>query len=209
LLLLAGTPVRAQSVQTENGNVFFIDSGGRRTRLTSKGLDYDASLSLDGTRVIFVRRTVGEERSSELGEYNGHEIWVVDVTRPDQARPIVLKRSTKDPWNGLSDPQFSVDGRRVFFRNWFGNGYTLHRVELGTGEITRLGKGTCMGFEVIRRGEYKGKLLLHEERHKLGTGTIALYWVVDQDGNYLEIIGTDAGDLAMFKELYVDRSVPQ
>lgn len=204
-LLLCGRPLASQSVRTENGNLVFTDKSVRTTKLTSQGLDYGASLSFDGVRVVFVRRSRGEKQSDELGEFNGHEIWVVPVNAPNQERPVLAGNPKGHQWNGLVDPQFSMDGRYVFFRNWFGNGTALQRLDLTTGNIKRLGRGTCMEFEVIRQGEYKGRLIVHEDRLKLGTGHIDLYWICDDDGNYLDIIGDRAGDLALFKEMYVGR----
>ena len=51
-------PLCAQKAEVRQSNVYYIDARGGVNQVTSDGMDADASLSVDGKTIIFVRSTL-------------------------------------------------------------------------------------------------------------------------------------------------------
>ncbi len=200
LFVAMGTLARsAPTLSVESGRIVLTDAAARRV-LTTSGSDRDASLSSDGRTVTFLRATKAKMISTGSGEAEATELWIV---RPDGsgARCLVRAAAHGDPKRvlaGLQSPQFSPDGREIFFLSaaWATSG-AIHRVDTsGTNEGF-----VCAGnsLAVIRGGKYRGNLVASQHRYFLGGGSYDWFWLLRSNGTDVGPIGEDP---AMFLEQF-------
>ena len=112
-----GIPALRTRVESRNGSIYYIGSGGREERITDSGADTDPALSADGREIVFVRSWLftdaGDERvRSELHIYNlsRHQDDVI------LQAPIIIDGSK---YFGMGSPQFSPDESSIYFLfNW-------------------------------------------------------------------------------------------
>ncbi len=193
-------PALAQSVSVKNGNIQFTNKAGRTMALTSSGRDSDPCLSADGRLVAFVRATPERKVPKDLGDETS-EIWIVGSDGKYPRKVVEPKAAEKmeDVLAEMRVPQFSNDGRKLFFESsaWATSG-AIHVLDLGT----RKEHFVCGGgrLEVIRSGEYKDCLLVQQHRYFLGGGSYDWYWLLHADGKEIGPVGEDASN---FKDLYI------
>ena len=141
----------AQRVWIQNGNVC-VSNGGESKTLTTSGRDSEPVLSPDGKWIVFVRTIPSKKISTGLGDADATELWQI---RADGKEPIVLVRP-KDSGKmenllaGFSKPQFSTNGRLVYFLSeaWATSG-ALHVVDTTN-------KGTfCLSGARVRSGSFR------------------------------------------------------
>src|SRR5437660_9310569 len=116
-LAFSSASSKAQSVFAKDGNVFIRHRPGQTKQLTTLGCDSQPSLSPDRTRVAFVRRTPGKTVQTSLSDTEATELWVVN-SDGKQPELLVSGKEDEDPKRSLADfssPQFSPDGRRIYF----------------------------------------------------------------------------------------------
>ena len=147
-LLLVGClafNARAQTVAADKaGNLFFTDATGKRTQLTAKGKDSVPSLDPAKRRVVFVRATPGQTVDVGIGDVDGRNATMLLRGKDNQKLEKVL--------GSLDVPQFSPDGRMVYFQSmaWVTSG-AIHAYNL----TTKREHFVCAGneLEVIPSGE--------------------------------------------------------
>jgi len=190
-LLLIVPPVFGQSVQVIGGNVFYKSSGGQiATRLTTTGNDREATLSPDGQKVAFLRKT-SDSIGSASGLQLALDVWIVGVDGND-VRRLLQAREDKDPERtlaGLTNLQFSADGRTLYFvgAGW-ATSWGVHAVDVATGRDWFVAAGDSV--EVIRSGGYVGDLVIRQGRHRPnGGGMYDLILVVDPHGRDVAVVG--------------------
>jgi dipeptidyl aminopeptidase/acylaminoacyl peptidase len=205
LLLSMATPAAAQRVYAEGGNIFFQPVTGEARQLTTSGRDRDPSLSPAGRTVVFVRGTPGVTVAAGAGDAaEATELWTVDVEGTG-ARMLLRGRESPRPERVLARlrvPQFSPDGRTVFFLSaaWVVSD-AVHAVDTRTGEERYVAPGNSL--EVVPRGEYAGHLLVEQHRYFLGGGSYDWVWLLTAGGREVGPVGEDDESLEGFREMYV------
>jgi dipeptidyl aminopeptidase/acylaminoacyl peptidase len=202
LMLLVAVPVYAggPSVKEDKGNIVLVEASGKKRKLTSTGQDSQPSLAPDGKAVVFVRRGSGKVDSAS-GEVEANEIWWIDSAAA-KPRKLVSSAASDDPkkfLGALQAPQFSPDGKMVFFMSaaWATSG-SIHKVDVATGKEQFVAPGNSL--EVITRGDYKGRLIAEQHKYFLGGGSYDWLWLLEPDGREVGPIGEDASN---FRELYL------
>jgi Tol biopolymer transport system component len=205
LVLLLALPAQAQakgpSVVVDKGRIVLVDAKGARRPLTSGApQDSQPSLSPDGKAVVFVRKGSGKKLESAAGEVEANEIWWMEIT--GKPRRLVASAASDDPkkfLGALQAPQFSPDGKTVFFMSaaWATSG-SVHKVDVATGKTQFVSAGNTL--EVVPRGEHQGKLIVQMHKYFLGGGTYDWFWLLEPDGKEVGPIGED---VSSFRELYI------
>lgn len=131
--------------------------------------DADAALgtSRDGKFLVFVRRV--RNRAVQLG-YDGdyeRELWIANTSTGEQRRLLASTTGVGAEQNltRFERPQFSLDGRSVFFetRAWETSN-AVHVIDVKTLQERFIVPGECA--LVIPGGAHRGQLMLAARRHK-------------------------------------------
>lgn len=192
------------NAMVKEGDVYVqISPEGSSRQLTSSGRDRDATVSPNGDLVAFVRSTPDHLVETATGESEATEIWTIRVDGTD-----ARKRVEGTPWatpetslSGLRNPQFSPDGRLVYFLSmaWVTSA-AIHVLDLETGKERFLSAGNTL--EVIPKGVYAGHLIVDQHRYFLGGGSYDWFWLIAPDGQVLGPIGPNDDS---FRESFVSK----
>jgi hypothetical protein len=203
LILLFALPAQARgpAVIEEKGDLVLVEATGEKRKLTSSGQDVQPSLAPDGKALVFVRKGSGGKLQSASGEVDANEIWWRDMVS-GKSRRLVRSSASGDPkkfLGALQAPQFSPDGKTVFFLSaaWVTSG-AVHAVDVATGAIRFVAAGNSL--EVIPRGEHRGRLIVQVHKYFLGGGSYDWFWLLEPDGREVGPIGEDERS---FRELYL------
>ena len=148
--------------------------------------------SSDGHFVVYLRELPGRFAATPTGDsLVASELW---FSRVDGSQPRVLLAAGDrlpgmgDPVAGLHSPQFSPDGRQVYFT-------TLNTVTSDAvvaldllENTTRLVCGANSLF-VVRRGRYAGNLLVEQHRYRKGGGSYDWLYLVSPAGKRILTLG--------------------
>lgn len=190
---------RAQIVSVQNGDVFIAAQNGSPTQVTKSGRDSDPALSPDGQRIVFARATPERKVSTGSGDETS-ELWLVqaDGTKPLRILEPRAAENMEQVLAKISRPQFSADGRRIFFETTaYATSQAVHMLDL----TTRKEHFVCAGddLEVLRSGKYRDHLLVQQHRYFIGGGSYDWYWLLRPNGKEVGPVGEDP---ANFKEIY-------
>lgn len=141
---------RAVGVVAIDGDVVVRDERGREARLTTEGRDDSPALSPDGKTVVF-RRHATRAREGPLslqliGVSDGEPELLVAEDASDSSAGL--------PLVDLGAPEFSLDGRRIYFSVQNGRLGALFGVDRATKKASWI--LTAVATEQIRRGPYRG-----------------------------------------------------
>jgi hypothetical protein len=189
----------AQTVKAVDGNIIYIAPNGSQRHLTSTGLDSQPSLSFDGKRVVFVRNTPDFKGNVPVPVVDDccttdNEMWIADVN--GTTKPYRMLRGQPDYWHlksgrsellaGFALPQFSRDGKLVFFETQGGaDASAYYSLNLHTGFIAFLYFGDA--FEMIKTGKYTGYILASVFMPHAETDT-STPWLLNPQGRLLRSI---------------------
>jgi len=191
----------AQKVSVQDGNICLGGSAGEVKRLTSSGHDSEPALSPDGKWIVFVRTIPGKKISTGAGDANANELWQIRTGGKEATLLVRPKAGGRDenPLAGLSKPQFSADGKLVYFmsENWATSG-ALHVVDTTNGKKHFI--CPALDFEVVPSGEYRDYLLVQQHRYFLGGGSYDWFWLLKADGKEVGPIGEETEN---FKATYL------
>ena len=185
----------AQQVSVQDGNVVLAGK-----TLTNSGYDSEPVLSPDQKWIVFVRTAPGKKISTGAGEADATELWQI---RADGKEPTALVRSKESDkmenvLGGFSKPQFSTNGKLVYFLSeaWTTSG-ALHVVDTTNGKEHFV--CPAAEFEVVRSGEYRDDLLVQQHRYFIGGGSYDWFWLLKPDGKEVGPVGEDTEN---FKATY-------
>jgi hypothetical protein len=149
----------AKEVFERRGAIVARDKDGKEEELTSSGLDLLPSLSPDARTVVFLRK-----RSADTDLPT--DIYLVRVDGGDAELLVREDPSVVvlyyELW-GVHAPDFSADGKRVFFGVINGREEAVLAIDLVTRKITAIASG--WDHRVIRRGTHSGCLLLLKRQY--------------------------------------------
>ena len=120
-----------QKLSVQNGNVCIVVAGQTK-KLTSSGHDSEPALAPDGNWIAFIRTVPGKKISTGAGEAKETQLWQIRVDGKDAMCLVRSKASDKmeTVLGGFSKPQFSTNGKLVYFLSeaWATSG-ALHVVD--------------------------------------------------------------------------------
>lgn len=190
----------AQKVSVKNGNVCIVTAGETKT-LTSSGHDSEPVLAPDGKWIVFIRTVPGKKISTGSGDAKETQLWQMRTDGKEQTCLVRSKPSDKmeTVLAGFSKPQFSANGKLVYFLSeaWTTSG-ALHVVDTTNSKEHFV--CPAAQFEVIPSGEYRDHLLVQQHRYFIGGGSYDWFWLLDPDGKEIGPVGEDTEN---FKSTYV------
>jgi hypothetical protein len=201
ILIFQGLSLRAQKVETKQGNVYYTDATGKTRQITSGGMDVDPNLSIDGKMIIFVRRTLTPARSEEPTDLhpNQSQIWIANIDGAKQpqmffAGPLVVKGGSE--YVTFAAPKLAPDNSQAFF------GFPLAVDEGGLARLDLKAKDATMissalNFYVIGSGNYKGDVVVQMLK-LVGDGFSRFFWLITPDGKELGFVGESEEDAQKF-----------
>jgi hypothetical protein len=194
----------AKSVSAIAGNIYLTDDGSTARQLTFSGRDSGPVLSPDGLWIVFIRAVSGQRISTNSGdELEPTELWQIGANGKDATRLLRCRTSEKmeNVIAEFDDPQFSSDGRYIYFTTpaWT-TSPAVHVVDTTNAKEHFVCPGGSL--EVLRSGEYRDCLLVRQHRYFLGGGSYDWFWLIRPDGNEIGPVGEDPTN---FKELYLKR----
>jgi hypothetical protein len=211
LLCLSCPIASAQSVEARNGDIYYLQAGGRAQRLTDTGQDCDPSLSEDRSLVVFVRKTKVAPYEFHPGETQilQSEIWTIEV-QSERVQRIVGGPVT---FNGRSfsafhEPQLSPDDRYAYFLVEFA-AVTEAIFETDLRSHHSKFVGTAQTFWVVPSGKHSGCLVVRQRR--IAPDALSpdyFYWLVDPDGGTIGFVGKDEPDVKSFLATRALRPAP-
>jgi hypothetical protein len=191
----------AQKASVQNGNICISSASGETKTLTNTGHDSEPIPSPDGKWIVFIRTIPGKKISTGLGDADVTELWQI---RADGKEPTVLVRSKDSDkmetvLTGFSKPQFSANGKLVYFLSeaWATSG-ALHVVDTTNGKEHFV--CPALEFEVVPSGEYRDCLLVAQHRYFIGGGSYNWFWLLRPDGEEVGPVGEDTEN---FKATYL------
>jgi len=174
-----------------DGSIFVLSADGSRLQVTSSLTDSQPDLALDGTKVVFVRKT-------DIGS----EIWIAGVgSGASPARPLLKPplRIMGRTFSQFFNPKFSPDGETVFFLIPFAaTTQAILRILISNPEPKLV--AAALNFVVVLGGQYRGDLVAQIRKAKLAPGFYEWYWLLTPDGKEIGIVGQDEHDVARFME---------
>jgi len=201
LAIAFSAKTHAQKVSIRNGNVCISTASGENKTLTNSGHDSNTVLSPDKKWIVFVRTVPRRKIPTGSGAADATELWQI---RADGKEPATLVRSKagdkmEDVLAGFSNPQFSTDGKLVYFLSeaWTTSG-ALHVVDTTNGKEHFV--CPAAEFEVVPSGEYRDNLLVQQHRYFIGGGSYDWFWLLKPDGREIGPVGEDTEN---FKAIYL------
>lgn len=124
------------------------------------------------------------------GEIPYSELWIKYSNGNKEL--LVACNDSKDSEyiGGIFNPQISIDGSNVYFESSIA--VTSNRI-LAVNIQTKKVKEICAGnnLKVIRKGDYKGKIIVSRHEYLEGGGSINPYYIVDDNGNKIKALSDE------------------
>jgi hypothetical protein len=190
-----------QKLSLQNGNVCIVVAGETK-KLTSSGHDSEPVLAPDAQWIVFIRTVPGKIISTGAGDAKETQLWQMRADGKDAMCLVRSKASDKmeTVLGGFSKPQFSTNGKLVYFLSeaWTTSG-ALHVVDTTNSKEHFV--CPAAEFEVVPSGEYRDDLLVQQHRYFIGGGSYDWYWLLKPDGKEIGPVGEDTEN---FKTTYLE-----
>lgn len=201
LIITAVPAAYAQSALVRSGNIFFKANDGKEQQLTRSGHDSEPALSGDGKWVAFVREIPGkrDELTPTATTEFANELWLVATNGKFENRLVKHGALSSNSMviSAIHHPQFFPDNHRIVFAAALAVVESgVHIVDLQTRKLRFVSAGNSM--EVVPSGDYRNHLIVQRHKYFLVGGTYDWYWVLDDKGNEIGLIG-DEENLKLFK----------
>lgn len=197
LLLCCPLWGNAAQVFEKQGNVFFKADNAEARQLTRLGQDSQPALSLDGQRIVFVRKRA---RSNPLiAEEESNDLWMMDANG-EHARVLVSAHPDAEMEKSLTEfnnPLFGLDGSTVYFScaAW-ATSNSIHRVNWLQGQPVFITDGNSLAL--VPSGKYAGYLIVFKHKYRKAGGADDAYWLVSPQGKDLRRIGDEEKHVQKF-----------
>ncbi len=194
LLALLATAAHGASVRVEHGNVVYVNDAGEPRALGSEGLDADPALSPDGKIIVFVRDTPGRSFSAGAGQAHATQLRAMRIDGRGE-RLLVDGHPGEDPKRtlaGLHQPQFSPDGRWVYFLSaaW-ATSDAIHVVDLRDAKERFVIDGNSLA--VVKAGRHAAALRVTRHKVRAAGGSYEWTGLVTPTGKEIKTLGVDGG----------------
>jgi hypothetical protein len=162
-------------------------------------------------RVAFIRATPGHLVSTSLGDEQATELWIANADGTE-ARRLVSGRaadSVECTLAALSSPQFSPDGRRVYFlsRAWVTSD-AVHAVDVASGREWFVAPGNSLA--IIPRGPLAGCLLVSQHRYRSDQGGAYDWtWLLATNGQELALAASDSAGADHRMATWLSGGIPE
>jgi hypothetical protein len=162
-------------------------------------------------RVAFIRATPGRTVPTSLGDEQATELWIANADGTG-ARRLVAGLGATSPERtlaALSSPQFSPNGRRVYFlsRAWVTSD-AVHAVDVATGREWFVAPGNTLA--IIPRGPLAGCLLVSQHRSRPGEGGSTDWtWLLGTNGQELALAASDPASADRRLAIWMSGSMPE
>lgn len=209
-ILFAGPPKRRISEMRRFIGIIALALGACRSANTIRLPDTGVAHSPDG-RVAFIRATPDRLVPTSVGEEQATELWIANADGT-AARRLVAGRaadSVERTLAALSSPQFSPDGRRVYFlsRAWVTSD-AVHAVDVATGHEWFVAPGNSLA--IIPRGPLAGCLLVSQHRYWPNEGrSYDWTWLLGSIGQTLARAASDSDDSDARLAAWLGGTIPE
>jgi dipeptidyl aminopeptidase/acylaminoacyl peptidase len=201
ILAAAATVAQRPRALVKDGNIVIRSRNGEVRAITTSGRDSDPSVSCDGRRIVFVRKT-GQYPGANGGiPADKTQIWLADLSAPAPAPHIVFDapvefRGYRSYW--FASPKLSPAGNAVYFLvpEYASSSPGLYRLDLVTGQVRFL--ALALEFWIVPKGLFGGDLIIHQYPMLIGGGHYDVYNMIDSSG---ALIGAAGFNEEKIKEL--------
>jgi len=162
-----------------DGNIFLTKWGEDMQQITFDGIDVNAAISPDDSKIIFVRKDPSKRKCSD-GVIR--DIWLYNVKNEEKAR---ILEGGCDEYMGIYNLEFLPnDNQDVYFSSVYRPTQgAIHRLNILTKEVEFITESLDWGF--IKEGDFKGNLFIeqHLYYHCGNGGSYNRYFIVSPEGN--------------------------
>ncbi|KZL92373.1 cell wall-binding repeat-containing protein [Clostridium magnum] len=158
----------------------------------------EASVSREPSEIV-LKDTDNAPISTGVGEVPSNELW---LTYSDGTEELLVSshdaEETQDIVAGISNPQFSIDKKKIYFMSeaW-ATSASVHVVDIETKSEHFVCDGNY--FKVIQNGPYAGNLIVNQHRYYEEGGSYNDYYIVSPEGEQISDLGDSSEVLSEYE----------
>ena len=184
-----------ESVYEKDGNIFLKFENQEIKQITYTKTDTLPIISPDKEKIVFIRKTNGNEIDAGSGPVSNNEIWIYNI-KDNNSEAIVKYNGSEDPETmlapSLTPLYFTSDNKSIYFTCYaWATSDAIHKYDL----ITKSEKFVSAGNSLflIPNGKYKDYLLIQKHKYYNNGGSYDYTWLLNGDGKEIREIG-EVGD---------------
>lgn len=207
LYLFIGNAINAQTASkritttyTDNSNVFIRYADKSVKQLTFSNSDLSPMLLPRQNAVVFIRNAAGDAKEPKVKKIMKVScVSLIEKTISDK-KPYKDGLEDTNYILGVNSPTLSLDDNYLYFTTEkFATGGELVKVNLTTGVWTELFPADQ--FELIKKGQYKGLLLIGRSEIKGAGGRRIYYYLVNEKNETLKEFDSEDSFILFKKEM--------